>query len=349
MKVTHIASRALSEATRISLMKAQIELTAAQKEAATGRHADVGASLGFRAGQTVSLRNDYARLGAILDTNAIAGARLAATQSVLEGLAGDAQSFIGTLVAARNSDNGAGIAAAEAQARLNTFVSAVNTVVDGVHILAGINSDFAPLQNYFETPTPASRQSVANAFIAEFGFSQSDPAVAGISAADMQAFLDGAFDALTEEPAWSANWSTASNQNTRSRISTGELIETSVNANEKALRKLVSAYVMIADLGAEQLNEGALQALVDTALRTAGAAIQDLTGLRANLGVAQERLSTANGRLSIQMDVLSKHVVELEAVDPYEASLRVTSLLTQIETSYALTARLQQMSLLNHL
>ena len=53
--------------------------------------------------------------------------------------------------------------------------------------------------------------------------------------------------------------------------------------------------------------------------------------------------------MSIQMDILSNHVVELEAVDRIEASLRVTSLLTQIETSYALTARLQQMSLINHL
>jgi len=349
MKVTYIASRTLSEATRLSLMMAQVRLAEAQKEVTTGRHADVGASLGFRAGHTVSLRNDYAQLGAMLDTNAVAEARIAVTQSVLEGLAGDAESFLGALIGARNSSTGAGVVAAEARARFNSLISGVNTVVDGVHIFAGVNSDFAPLQNYFGTPTPASRQSVADAFVTAFGITQSDPAVADISAADMQAFLDGAFSALMDEPAWSANWSTASDQNTTSRIATDEMVETSVNANAGAVRKLVSAYVMVSDLGAEQLNQEAFQTLVDTAVRTAGAAIQELTGLRTNLGIAEERIASANGRMSIQMDVLAKHVTELEAVDPYEASLRVTSLLTQIETAYALTARLQQMSLLNHL
>lgn len=349
MKITHISTTGLAEATRIALMKAQVRLADAQKEVTTGRHADVGASLGFRAGHTVSLRNDYAQLGAILDTNAVAEARISVTQSVLEGLAGDAESFLGALIGARNSNVGPGVVAAEAQARLNSLISGVSTAVDGVYVFAGINSDFAPLQNYFATPTPASRQSVADAFVAAFGITQSDPAVADITAADMQAFLDGAFSALTEEPEWSANWSTASDQNTTSRISTNEVVETSVNANAGAIRKLVSAYVMISDLGAEQLNQGAFQALVDTAVRTAGAAIQELTSLRTNLGVAEERIASANGRMSIQMDVLAKHVTELEAVDPYEASLRVTSLLTQIETAYALTARLQQMTLLNHL
>ena len=36
----------------------------------------------------------------------------------------------------------------------------------------------------------------------------------------------------------------------------------------------------------------------------------------------------------------------MEGVDPYEASTRVADLLSHIETSYALTARIQQLSLL---
>jgi flagellar hook-associated protein 3 FlgL len=39
----------------------------------------------------------------------------------------------------------------------------------------------------------------------------------------------------------------------------------------------------------------------------------------------------------------------LEGVDPYEASTRVSGLMAQIELSYSLTARLQQMSLLKFL
>lgn len=330
-------------------MKAEVRLSQARKEVVTSRHADVGAALGFLAGQTVSLRAEHARLAGMLDTNAIAASRMETTQSVLAALSEDAQDFVGALIGSRESESVAKVAAAEARVRLNSLINGINTVVDGVHVFGGINSDSAPLTDYFGTPMPASRQSVVDAFTATFGVAPSDPAVAAITAADMQAFLDGAFDALTEEPAWSTNWSTASDQKITSRISSGEMVETSVSANSKAIRKLVSAYVMVADLGAEQLNQGTMQVVIDTAIRIAGSAIQELTAERAQLGLAEERVETASRRISIQMNVLSEQVVGLEGVDPYEASLRASSLLTQIETAYALTARLQEMTLLNHL
>ena len=51
----------------------------------------------------------------------------------------------------------------------------------------------------------------------------------------------------------------------------------------------------------------------------------------------------------MQIDIIATHIGALEAVDPYEASTRVSTLMTQIETSYALTARIQRLSLLNYL
>lgn len=349
MKATFVSTRSLAETTRLSLMRTEVRLGDAQKELVTSRHADVGLALGFFAGQTVSMRAEHAQLGATLDTNAIAASRMATTQSVLEGLADDAQAFIGALIGSRDGETGADVVVAEAKVRLGALIDGINTMVDGVHIFGGTNSDAAPMADYLGEPMPASRQSVADAFFTTFGMTPSDPAVAAITAEDMQAFLDGVFDALTEEPAWSTNWSMASDQNITSRISSGEVIETSVNANSEAVRKLVGAYVMVADVGAEQLNDGTMRAVIDTAVRTAGAAIEELTAERAKLGLAEERVETASKRMSIQMDVLAEQVVGLEGVDPYEASLRVSSLLTQIETAYALTARLQGMTLLNYL
>ncbi|MCL4766645.1 MAG: flagellar hook-associated family protein [Hyphomicrobiaceae bacterium] len=349
MRIPAFSSKTVFEAPRLPLMKAQALLAEAQREVVSGRRADVGASLGFRAGQSVSMRSDHGRLGAILDTNALAAARMEATQSVLESLAKDAQSFLGALIGARNSEHGAEVLAAEARARLGSLVDGIGTAVDGVHVFAGVNSDSAPLARYFDDPPPPSRQSVAGAFFAAFAMPQSDAGVFGITAADMQTFLDGGFAALTAEPSWSADWSQASSQNLTGRISLTEKIETSVNANASPIRKLVSAYVMVADLGAERLNQGTFQSIADTAVRTIGAAVQELAILRANLGTAEERIATANARMSVQIDVLASHVDRLESVDPYEASTRVASLLTQIETAYALTARIQQMSLLDYL
>ena len=51
----------------------------------------------------------------------------------------------------------------------------------------------------------------------------------------------------------------------------------------------------------------------------------------------------------MQATLFEKHILDMEGVDPYEASTRVADLLSHIETSYALTARIQQLSLVKYL
>ena len=150
-------------------------------------------------------------------------------------------------------------------------------------------------------------------------------------------------------PAWTSNWSSASDQNVRSRISTSELIDTSTNANMHAIRKLASAYTMVADLGTANLNQDAFQKVVDQATQLTTEAIQGLTTAQANLGDAQQRVTGANDRMAIQQDIMTTHIGALENVDPYEASSRLSALMTQVETAYAMTARIQKLTLLNYL
>ena len=73
------------------------------------------------------------------------------------------------------------------------------------------------------------------------------------------------------------------------------------------------------------------------------AELQGLTGLLVN------RTSEANERISVQMDELTLHSDKMVAVDPYEAATRLNSLITQIETSYTLTGRIQQLSLMRYI
>jgi flagellar hook-associated protein 3 FlgL len=87
----------------------------------------------------------------------------------------------------------------------------------------------------------------------------------------------------------------------------------------------------------------------DTAMRSTAQASAGVTGLRANVGLAEERIARSSERISIQTDIVESNISKLEAVDPAEVSVRISALLTQIETSYSLTARIHQMSLLNYL
>jgi len=348
MKTSSVSTSAIAEAMRLSMAKLQSQLIDAQKEVSTGRYADVGLALGNKTGQSVSLRQEMARLQAIIDSNGPVATRLEATQSALQSISGSAQDFINQLVSARSADVQSSLQG-QAQSGLSSLISTLNTQINGAYLFSGINADAQPVASYDQSPPGANKQAVDDAFTAYFGFSQSDPQAADISAADMQDFLDTSFADLFKDPAWKSDWSQAPDQNVRSRISSSELIETSVNANSDAVRKLVSAYTMMAGLGTSNLNQAAFQKVVDQASKLTSEAVQGLTTMQADLGSAQQRVTAANDRMTTQKDIITTHVGTLEDVDPYEASTRLTALMNQVETAYAMTARIQKLTILNYL
>ena len=60
-------------------------------------------------------------------------------------------------------------------------------------------------------------------------------------------------------------------------------------------------------------------------------------------------MKKADETLEAQQKIIETHLNDLESVDAYEASTRVKGLQALIETAYTLTARLQQLSLVNFL
>lgn len=348
MKTTYVSTQGVANATRRSILQMQSELATLQKEISTGRAADVGLTLGPRTGQTVALRRDSASLQTLMDSNAVADLRLSTTQGTLGNIASDAQGFLGVLVAAKGDPTGAAATAQRASERLASLTGMLNTSQNGEFLFAGINTGAKPFADYSANGS-AAKQAVANAFQTHFGFAQGDPAAANITAADMQDFLDNDLAPLFADPAWRANWSSASDQPVTSRISTAETVTTGATANDPPLRKLAMAYTMVSDLGLASLSQAAYAAVINKAADLVGGAIDGVTSTQAQLGYSQQAVTDANSRMSEQKDTLETHIGTLEGIDPYEASTRINSLLTQIETSYALTARIQKLSLLDYL
>jgi flagellar hook-associated protein 3 FlgL len=349
MEVAYTSTQSLNESNRLNVLKLQRQLLEAQKELSSGRRYDVGESIGSRTAETVSLRQQFARAEVLIETNGVADTRLKASQVTLDDMKAVAQDFISAVLVARDSEGGAGIAKQKAQDSLNSLIDGLNTTIGGQYLFSGTNVTGEPIMRYFMNPPSAAQSAVNAAFLAEFGTVQSDPANNGITPSALQSFLDLGFANLFEPTDWAANWSNASDQNITSRISSQEEVVTSANANEAAFRKLAKAYTMVADLGAENLNDAAFNALSDTATRLAGEAIQDLGVIQARLGASEERIASSNNKLMAQRNVLTTQIENLENVDPFEASTRVTTLMTQLQTAYALTARVQQLTILNYL
>ncbi|AMJ62661.1 flagellar hook-associated family protein [Bosea sp. PAMC 26642] len=348
MKTTFVSTSAISNMLRGSILKAQDKLIDANKEMVTARFADVGLSIGARTGLTVNIRNQYDRTEGIIDTNGLVAQRLDVTQQALGGLLSSAQSFLTTLIAVRNGEKGASVLVTEATNNLQGTTATANYSMGGQYIFAGINTQQEPMADYFANPPSANKTAIDTAFLGAFGFAQNDPAVSTISAAGMKTFLQTNFANEFADPAW-ANWSTAVDRNLTSRISPNEIIDVSTNANQPFMRDLAKVYTMVSGLGTQSLNQNAYQTLVDEAITVVNSSIQGLIATQAQLGSAQARVSSASERLTIQRDIMAKQIKSFEDVDPYEAKLRVDALTTQIETSYALTVRFQNMSILNYM
>jgi flagellar hook-associated protein 3 FlgL len=347
MSANYISSLMLSSGLRYSITNNETALSQASNEATTSRFFDVGLELGANTGSDVGLRAALSFGDQLIDTNGLVAGRLDVTQNRITSLGSTAQDFLNNLIAARDTDNGARIILPSASANLQDLISSLNASYNGSYLFGGTNTQNVPITNYATGST--SKNKVDADFLAAFGFNQSSASVNTITPAAMQAFLNTTFDAEFTSPAWNANWSSASNQPMTSRISTTQTIDSSVSANQPGFQKLAEAYAMMSDLGNTNLSQATFQVVVDKAISLVSSAIDDLAVLGGSVGTMQQQVSSANNKLNLQHDILNNQIVNMEKVDPAEASVRVNTLQSQIQTALALTSQLQKISLVNYL
>jgi len=346
MKTSFVSTQAMQNALRLQIQTAQSALMKSQKEASTGIHADIGLALGASTASALDLTGEVARMKALLDSNGLVDTRLSSSQDALAQMSDASQTTLAAFITASSTSDATQMRMAQTQIRnaFQSFVGSVNLAANGEYLFGGINTGTKPLDDYLAAASPA-KVAFDTAYTAKFG--AADPST--ISVTDMTDFLDNDFPALFDDANWKLNWSQASDNPMTSRIKGNEVIESSTTANVDGVRK----FTMAAVLGMEFLDKGfssEVRSLINArATSYAGKAITAIDGERSRLGVAQSRVGKAVDSLHSQTDILSTQINNLEGVDPYEAATRVNTLMTQIETSYSLTARIQQLSLVNYL
>lgn len=342
-----VSSLTLSSSLRLGVKRMQVQLSNAQKEVSSGRVADIGLALGGTAKQSVTLNRDLARVGNIVDTNALAASRLKATQDALSQLSESGQDYLQALSANRGANVSPGILQTAASNSLAAMTTLLNTSLNGEYIFGGINTDAKPLSDYTAPGSPA-KQALADAFAAHFGFAQDDPQADAISYADMDAFLD-TVETQFAGADWAANWSRSSDGGMETRIGLNETAQTSIGINDAAFRNFALATSVVADLFGSKVGANARAALTQRGIDLIGQATGGIAVVQARIGLSQGRVSDATERLEAQSDLYDRHIQSLEGIDPYEVSTQVSTLLEQIENSYALTKRIQQLSLAQYL
>ena len=351
MKTSFVSNMSLQNAMRLTVSSAQKEMVQLQEETVTGRHADVGAVLGAKTARTLNLHRDLQRMESLKSTNALTTQRLAASQQALGQMSGAANDAMEVLIALSGitSQDQLQLAQKNIGNALSTLTAAANSSFSGEYLFAGINSDVMPLKDYFQdSPVSDAKAAFDSAFLAQFGFSQTDPAVATIAPADMQTFIAG-LETSFMGPDWETQWSNASSQNMESRISAAETVQSSTNTNADGMRYMALGLVLGQELLALGITEQTRKTVSDAAIDYMGRAISGVDGERSKLGISESRVTQANVSLNAQITILSTSIKDMEGIDTYEAATRVTTLESQLSLAYTLTSRIQNLSLLNYL
>jgi flagellar hook-associated protein 3 FlgL len=344
-----VSTQYLWSSMQLSVARLQSQLATAQSESTTGQYADLGLQLGVQSGEEISLQNQNGALQTLTSNNALVTARMSTTTAALDSLRTGAQNAL-TSLAEWVPETGQGSTLQTLGANgLQSLISTANTSVDGQYVFGGINSSAAPMTNYFDPPA-AAQTAVQGAF-ASYLSGLAPPATAQtVTAAQMQTFLaSSAFTSQFQGAAWSANWSSASSVNISSDISPTETIDTSTNANQPGFQELAQAYTMLNEFTGTSLDSSAMQSVVNQASSLISQGMSSLTSTEATLGSAQQRVTDANDNMSAQMGILQTQINNLDNVNAYQTASQVSSLTTQIQTAYSLTAQLQQLNLVKYL
>ena len=355
MKLSSISSTAIQNAMRQTIRQAQNEMTSASTEATTGVYADIGVALGANTSQNVNLTREVSRIDSILSSNSIANQRMTTSQTALTNMGTQAQALMDQLVALSGNGDGSSVALAQqaATSTLSSVIGSANTMVNGEYLFAGTNTDVQPMTDYSSTAN-ATIQSKLNDYVNTLKSQGLTPPVnsaSDLSAGQITTFITNTVAPMfTSDSGW-ANWSSASDQNMTSRISNSEVVDTSTNSNSAGMRYLALATsVTNALMGTPPgLNQSAVNAVTQQAISYTRQSIDGLNTQASQLGLSQARLTDANTTLNAQKTILNTSIGDLTGVDPYEASTKVNSLQTQLETAYTIVSKIQQLSLVNYL
>lgn len=347
MKTSLISSVTLWNAPRTNVSKLQADIARSSVELTTGRSADVGLRLGSRTGDAFSVRNEIGYLNAIKDGNATVRVRIDGASLSLDSMRTGVDSLQAMVISLPPNDRYIQSMVDQARMSLDTFIGNLNRPVNGQYVFGGTNTAQKPVAAY--TDDSSAKIAMQDAFYAHFGFAATDPAVSGITPDDIDAFISGPLTTLFDHSAWAANWSSASDASVTSRISETEVVATSVSANDAPFRAAAMGFSMMLDMGIGLMTDASRAHLLGHVSATLADGSGKITDAQANLGMTKNKMTSADELIDAKNAIYVEQLAGMEGVDPVESKLKIDKLTTQLQASFALTAQLRGMNLINHL
>lgn len=314
--------------------EAKRELSRLQIELSTGERQDKVAATGGDPSRLLSIDRSLAAVDARKSLLSLGQSRARGTQDALQFIDDATDEVAVRLRGAVGLGDlpSAEAFGAQAGAALDAVVSALNTKASGRSLFAGAAVDrpaLAPADELVDD---------VRAILA-----------AGPDVATINADLDLYFGDPTREFATQIFLGDAVEDAPPVEIDENERAAYAVRADEPALKDLMRNLAVAAAVEDANLSRDDAMQLYDEAGAGVLAARDELTTLRATLGMSQERIDDALVRTEAERHTLNLARNDLVGVDEFEAANEVLALETRLQALYSVTARASRLSLLNFL
>lgn len=305
-------------------------------ELSSGQVADIGRATGGDFAPLAGIRHELSMLdGFDLAANE-AALRSTLIQTSLGQIIESAESLSGDLLISSNLEQPTAIETAGLQARaaLEQMVSALNVSGAGQSLFAGAATD---------QPAIAQAETLLTALRAE---------VTGLTiATDILAAVDAWFD-IPGGGFGTDGYLGADTPVGAVRLSQTQSLSLSVSALDPEIREMLKSVAGAALVADQTLLAG--DPVERSAIITASAtrvlnAVSQVTGLSGEIGIAQNKIETIQAENAAKRHVLDLAEAEITGADPYETATKLQALETQLQTHYAVTARLSNLSLVDYL
>ncbi|WP_209426178.1 flagellin [Pararhodobacter sp. SW119] len=316
-------------------VQARTDLARHSHEMTTGQVQSVTRHLRGDIGALQAIENRLMRIGQYDNTLKQAVTSFDTAQAALDKVARTGQDLAVKLVLTAEASAGPaarGVAVQAARSTLGETIAAMAVSVAGRSIFSGVQSDRAPL---------VKPDVLLGALGAE---------VAGMTAAaDVFAALDAWFMSPGTDFATTAYRGGAPVAG--GVMDDGTAVPELPTAEDPAIRRqlMYAAMVVLLDDGAITLAPDQERAVLQRAMTGLMENAERMAGLQSRVGIAQEVLERQQLRLSLESDRLELLRSDKIGVDPYKAATQLEQSRVQLESIYAVTARLTRLSLTEYL
>ncbi|TVQ57462.1 MAG: hypothetical protein EA355_04445 [Rhodobacteraceae bacterium] len=346
---------------------AKRDLMRAQTEVATGEFQNRFAGTGGDPTRLLALDRALSRIEARTPNIAMARTRAAATQGALGEMA-TAAGDLGARLLAGNRDGmiqGVKIVGAEAEHALGQVIRALNTSVGGRSLFAGAAAERPAIL----TDASALVQ-VAKTALNHYADGANPPPDGMTPVQAALAALDAYFSPIPGEAVapWTEIGGDPADPNQKEtfardayggaetdappvELGDDDRLAYAVRADDAALKSLVKNLALAAAVAKSDFagNPQQMTALYDVAGKRLIADNDELTILRAGVGLSEQRIDRAQTRAAGERTALSMARADMVNRDPYDAATELTQIETQLQMIYSITARAANLSLLSFL